>query len=203
MKSTTPDLGPRVHSLGATLVLTCTKGNVAGSDAFMSYRLVVVDPRTKVWWILNRRYSHFFALRQRLKEIATTGHAALKSVVAAAFPRRRFVFAVDNKSVVDERLRGLPAFTAELARWLPAAESSGAYGPSYLVATFLQLPYRWSAAPAKVPHECAICLDPLGADASLSTACGHTFHETCLVRWFKNETTCPLCRSIALHGSVL
>ncbi|KDO31797.1 hypothetical protein SPRG_03717 [Saprolegnia parasitica CBS 223.65] len=153
MKSPDHDPAPRVHSLGATLVLTCTKGNVAGSDAYMSYRLVVVCPRSKAWWILNRRYSHFYALRQRLKEFATAGHAALKTVVGAAFPRRRFVFAVDNKSVVDERLRGLPAFTAELARWLPVAEPSGAYGPSYLAATFLQLPYRRSAAPAKAPHD--------------------------------------------------
>jgi Ring finger domain len=43
--------------------------------------------------------------------------------------------------------------------------------------------------------ECAICITP-GEDCRLN-ACGHLFHEVCLVRWVSKaprRNGCPLCR---------
>lgn len=40
---------------------------------------------------------------------------------------------------------------------------------------------------------CSICLETLDAPEVLE--CGHGFHASCLVRWFRQgNTSCPLCR---------
>ena len=46
---------------------------------------------------------------------------------------------------------------------------------------------------------CPICLRELvaGNRALLETACGHAFHESCMVRWCRKahpQPTCPTCR---------
>ena len=58
------------------------------------------------------------------------------------------------------------------------------------------------AAPPPSPRagvcecECAICLDPAGAQAAHTTACGHTFHARCLRQWVGHGgTRCPLCNA--------
>ena len=40
--------------------------------------------------------------------------------------------------------------------------------------------------------ECPICLDALGASATL--VCGHAFHRACIDDWATTEATCPCCR---------
>lgn len=48
---------------------------------------------------------------------------------------------------------------------------------------------------AEEDKECAICREEIN-EGSFTTACGHTFHRNCLIRW-KNiniDATCPLCR---------
>ena len=47
--------------------------------------------------------------------------------------------------------------------------------------------------------QCAICHEPVGADAEEAVAltpCKHTFHEACITPWFeRGNETCPMCRS--------
>eukprot|EP00037_Helgoeca_nana_P032099 m.412200 g.412200 ORF g.412200 m.412200 type:complete len:185 (-) comp28804_c0_seq1:284-838(-) len=48
-----------------------------------------------------------------------------------------------------------------------------------------------------LPHECAICLDPLPTNARLCSknfGCPHIFHPKCLKAWLKLSPTCPVCR---------
>lgn len=42
-------------------------------------------------------------------------------------------------------------------------------------------------------EECTICLEN-NTDVILS--CHHKFHEECILIWFKNQATCPVCRQI-------
>ena len=43
--------------------------------------------------------------------------------------------------------------------------------------------------------ECSICLDPFKKDETLlKIDCHHYFHKKCLLEWFINHSTCPLCR---------
>lgn len=50
-------------------------------------------------------------------------------------------------------------------------------------------------------EECAVCLshEAEGTDGSSSAwrqlACGHRFHEVCLLRWLEEARRCPICRS--------
>jgi len=50
-------------------------------------------------------------------------------------------------------------------------------------------------------EECAVCLshESEGADGPSSPwrqlACGHRFHEACLLRWLEEARRCPICRS--------
>mmetsp|Transcript_46230 Transcript_46230/g.119146 ORF Transcript_46230/g.119146 Transcript_46230/m.119146 type:complete len:394 (-) Transcript_46230:47-1228(-) len=44
-------------------------------------------------------------------------------------------------------------------------------------------------------EECPVCFEVYGKGDHLKLLpCGHYFHEDCLIKWFKNEVTCPLCR---------
>ena len=45
---------------------------------------------------------------------------------------------------------------------------------------------------------CSICLD-VQRDASLITACGHSFCHSCIAEVFKSQRKCPTCRSEAKH----
>jgi hypothetical protein len=48
-------------------------------------------------------------------------------------------------------------------------------------------------APQEVP-DCSICLESLSGDPSRRLRCGHTFHESCIARWYQSRPNCPLCR---------
>ena len=46
--------------------------------------------------------------------------------------------------------------------------------------------------------DCSVCADALDADdqSVVTLECGHTFHATCIVRWFRiGGSTCPNCRA--------
>jgi hypothetical protein len=47
--------------------------------------------------------------------------------------------------------------------------------------------------------ECAVCLAEMadGEKGRLLPGCGHRFHVECIDRWFRTNTTCPLCRVAA------
>jgi len=40
---------------------------------------------------------------------------------------------------------------------------------------------------------CTICCDELKKNQA-KLACGHTFHNNCLIRWLIDHDTCPICR---------
>jgi len=46
---------------------------------------------------------------------------------------------------------------------------------------------------------CPICLDDGDHDdrpwKALEPGCGHAFHAACLMGWFAEQTSCPLCRA--------
>jgi hypothetical protein len=45
-------------------------------------------------------------------------------------------------------------------------------------------------------QECSICLDAIVMETtgSVSMACGHTYHMSCISRWLTTTPTCPTCR---------
>ncbi|KAM3313382.1 hypothetical protein ACQJBY_032779 [Aegilops geniculata] len=54
---------------------------------------------------------------------------------------------------------------------------------------------------APVGVECAVCLAEMtdGERGRLLPRCGHRFHVECIDRWFRSNSTCPLCR-VAVFG---
>ena len=43
---------------------------------------------------------------------------------------------------------------------------------------------------------CSICISDLGVgEVIVSLPCKHSFHEECVVLWFKQHSTCPICRA--------
>ncbi len=43
--------------------------------------------------------------------------------------------------------------------------------------------------------QCTICQDVMGEDGVHTLSeCGHRFHTHCVVRWFRSNGSCPLCR---------
>ncbi|EFO22820.2 hypothetical protein LOAG_05668 [Loa loa] len=45
--------------------------------------------------------------------------------------------------------------------------------------------------------QCLICLDMLPLNESAAVRCGHVFHLHCILQWFENCKTCPVCRKKA------
>ena len=44
-------------------------------------------------------------------------------------------------------------------------------------------------------HDCCICLDKFVENGeSVVLKCNHRFHTNCIINWFEQELTCPLCR---------
>lgn len=50
-----------------------------------------------------------------------------------------------------------------------------------------------------VNSDCCICLRELEQDdicgVTILNTCGHRFHSTCIIPWFDENTTCPICRT--------
>ena len=45
-------------------------------------------------------------------------------------------------------------------------------------------------------ENCAICVEPLDPATAATLECGHAFHPSCAIQWFRyHHTSCPLCRS--------
>ena len=44
-------------------------------------------------------------------------------------------------------------------------------------------------------EQCAICLDNMPSDSDTrKLRCKHVFHESCISKWLKHKSNCPLCR---------
>ena len=41
-------------------------------------------------------------------------------------------------------------------------------------------------------NECLICLDKITYGRA-TLCCGHTYHSTCILKWFEINLTCPIC----------
>jgi len=45
-------------------------------------------------------------------------------------------------------------------------------------------------------NSCVVCLCEYEKDEQIKKLlCGHTFHEECIMTWFKNHSTCPICKA--------
>ena len=44
-------------------------------------------------------------------------------------------------------------------------------------------------------HTCSICLETCGTrDCLIKLPCQHSFHEACILEWFRQKSICPICR---------
>ncbi|EGZ09013.1 hypothetical protein PHYSODRAFT_549695 [Phytophthora sojae] len=74
-----------------------------------------------------------------------------------------------------DSVRGVDLFEAEVAKACTAIRKQAeALPPSF--------------------RDCSVCLSA-NAYAQI-TACGHTFHPNCFLRWFRLNRSCPLCRGV-------
>ena len=48
--------------------------------------------------------------------------------------------------------------------------------------------------PDKVNNLCTICQENMNIDTIEYTTCLHSFHATCIEKWLKQHSSCPLCR---------
>lgn len=46
--------------------------------------------------------------------------------------------------------------------------------------------------------DCVICMNKLFDVAVIP--CGHQFHYQCLRKWFRYNTSCPICRCVVIHN---
>ncbi|KAJ4841266.1 hypothetical protein Tsubulata_041193, partial [Turnera subulata] len=50
---------------------------------------------------------------------------------------------------------------------------------------------------AKSEEDCTICAHSfVEGEKVIGLACSHSFHRECIMTWFEDRDTCPLCRSI-------
>ncbi len=57
----------------------------------------------------------------------------------------------------------------------------------------LNITNRIATVTQKEKKQCSICWEYIEKN-TLKTACNHYFHKTCILQWFKQNTTCPNCR---------
>ncbi|KAG8071418.1 hypothetical protein GUJ93_ZPchr0006g44797 [Zizania palustris] len=53
-----------------------------------------------------------------------------------------------------------------------------------------------------IREDCAICFSTyeVGSAAAVKLSCSHSYHRTCLDKWFSVKRTCPLCRLPVTEG---
>ena len=45
--------------------------------------------------------------------------------------------------------------------------------------------------------ECSICLEEIeDEEDKYITLCNHIFHQSCLIKWIKDNQNCPICRRV-------
>ena len=45
----------------------------------------------------------------------------------------------------------------------------------------------------KEPHECCICLNDIGRHDNCMLPCNHLYHTKCILSWFHQKRSCPIC----------
>ncbi|KDO22587.1 hypothetical protein SPRG_12567 [Saprolegnia parasitica CBS 223.65] len=218
----------RVHVRALNVMAPASDKLSVGSEAFTVYVLVVACPETRSWWMLQKRYSQFRALRSELA-LARRAVKAKVPVLAAAiadaldtpFPRKHLMLTTDCLAVINQRKRGLQQFTGHLValralclHWKShddddkvrqLVQTTGALLTDFLRAPAMDAP----ATTATRALDCSICLEQSIEEDEMQTPpvalvmpCGHAFHEACLVKWLETDCSCPLCRTRATHGTV-
>ena len=41
---------------------------------------------------------------------------------------------------------------------------------------------------------CSVCLEEFDGTEPVTLRCGHSFHATCVLEWFRRSGSCPICR---------
>ena len=52
-------------------------------------------------------------------------------------------------------------------------------------------------------QQCSICLDTVKFAKSKHLSCNHYFHNDCIVNWFKESDSCPICRTEQNEDSLI
>jgi len=50
-------------------------------------------------------------------------------------------------------------------------------------------------------EQCPICLEDI-SDNSYTLECNHKYHIECIIKWFRNKHTCPLCKDIQIYDNL-
>ena len=67
---------------------------------------------------------------------------------------------------------------------------------------FAQLTYGWAVH--FLNEECSICGGHFeGEEGPFFLGCGHPFHSSCIIEWFNQSQTCPLCRVYCHLGMII
>ena len=46
-----------------------------------------------------------------------------------------------------------------------------------------------------VENTCSICMESMSGECHTLQDCGHRFHCVCIINWFRQASTCPMCRN--------
>ncbi|KAF0683842.1 hypothetical protein As57867_024060, partial [Aphanomyces stellatus] len=124
---------PRTHATTTILIQSAeddlkqvsvhasAKRMLCGSDPFTMYTLIVSCVATKTWWIIQRRYRQFFALKKQLLKLQKQAkakaalvelHTLLAPLFAIAFPKKSL--RLDTDAMVAERQEAFNNITTTL-----------------------------------------------------------------------------------------
>ena len=58
--------------------------------------------------------------------------------------------------------------------------------------------YDYNEENSDISEVCSVCLEQIRTSQRvINLECNHKFHEVCILRWFANHNTCPVCRQTA------
>ncbi|RHY84525.1 hypothetical protein DYB37_007865 [Aphanomyces astaci] len=101
----------------ATFVVKFDLNRWAQCTPITTYILALCSPQTKTWWVLRKRFSECYAIRQQLVHLPGVTQpvaSMIRPMSLLKFPRRKIQG--DNDEIKAERAAGLQTFTAALAR---------------------------------------------------------------------------------------
>jgi len=127
VRQTTCDSANLEHEMqyhAATLVkihVGAIVSSCIGQDPYTIYSMTVSCQVTKTWWIVKKRFSKFFQLRQTLLKVMKSWKSnpsckeakmILQGALKLKFPIRRLI--LDTENIMNERKRDLKAFLKAL-----------------------------------------------------------------------------------------
>lgn len=80
----------------------------------------------------------------------------------------------------------------DVNRTIDPIQTGEALSPIYIQQ---MLSKKYKIKQTNEPEKCVICLDNFkNKERVRELPCTHCFHKKCVDRWFKNNSTCPMCR---------